>query len=427
MRRAHEDGDRSTVARHATLPTPGALGSLLRFLGIALGVLAVSSVAVASFIVIDLANRVGEGAVALEGDTDVAPPAFGAYPSDKAFTLLVLGTDECGEVSNANLGKRCSEADDGIRNDVNLLVHVSAAPRSVTVVSFPRDLMLKVPECTRDDGSTASPMSKASLNSVFDHAGPESGVSCVAKTITDLSGLPIDFAAKISFDGVIAITDAIGGVEVCVAGDGIYDERAGIDLPPGTHTVQGLQALAFIRTRHGVGDESDLARISNQQQYMSRLARKILSAETLTDPAKVLKLANTVADNIVPSEELSNPLTLTQLALALKDVNFSDFVFVQYPNVADPDNPKAKVVPNYEAAQPLWDALIAGEAIQLSGDVATHRGVELVTPAPTDPGTATPLPTGTPTGEPVVRATLPPEISGQSVDQETCAVGNQID
>ena len=411
-----DDVKRATVARHADLPTPSASSTFFKLLGVALGVLVVASVAVASFIVIDVLNRVGEGAVALEDDVEVAPPSLGAYPSDKAFSILIVGTDECGEISTQLLGERCEKADEGSRNDVNLLVHVSAAPRNVTVVSFPRDLMVEVPECTRADGSTASAMSKAPLNSLFDHAG----ISCVAKTITDLSEIPIEFAAKISFDGVIEITDAIGGVEVCVAGDGIRDSKAGIDLPVGTHTVSGASALAFIRTRHGVGDESDLARISNQQQYMSRLAKKILSAETLSDPSKVLRLMNTVADNIVPSESLSNALTLTQLALALKDVRFSDFVFVQYPNLDDPDNPGIKVVPDYDAATPLWAALIAGEPIALSGDVATHRSVELATPAPEAPPE-----TATPTEAPEVRATLPPEISGQSVDQDTCSVGNQ--
>jgi LCP family protein required for cell wall assembly len=389
----------------------------MKLLGIVLSVLLVSSIAVAGFIIVDVLNRVGSGAVALEDAPEIAPPSLGAYPDDKSFTLLIVGTDECGEVSTQLLGERCSEADGGTRNDVNLLVHVSAAPRNVTVVSFPRDLMVQVPQCTRDDGSTAPAMSKAPLNSLFDHAG----VSCIAKTIGDLSGIPIGFAAKVSFDGVIAITDAIGGVEVCVAGDGIRDSQAGIDLPPGTHTVSGANALAFIRTRHGVGDESDLARISNQQQYMSRLAKKILSSETLTDPSTVLKLMNTVADNIVPSESLSNALTLTQLALALKDVNFSDFVFVQYPNLDDPDNPGIKVVPDTTAAAPLWAALLAGEPIALSGDVATHSGVELAPTTPTDDGGETTAPDE----EAQPRATLPPEISGQTVEQETCSVGNQ--
>lgn len=417
---ALDDTRRSTVARHATLPTPTALSSFLKILGISLSVLLVSAIAVGGFVAADILNRTGDGAVALEDGADAAPPALGAYPDDQAFSILVVGTDECGEITTQLLGERCEEADGGIRNDVNLLVHVSAAPRNVTVVSFPRDLMVRVPECTREDGSTASSMSKAPLNSLFDHAG----VSCIAKTITDLSDIPIEFAAKISFDGVIEITDAIGGVEVCVAGEGIRDRQAGIDLPVGTHTVSGADALAFIRTRHGVGDESDLARISNQQQYMSRLAKKILSAETLTDPATVLRLANTVADNIVPSDKLSNPLTLSQLALALKDVRFSDFVFVQYPNLDDPDNPGVKVIPDESAAAPLWAALAAGEPVSLSGDVATNSGVELADPAPTEEAPteespATPAPTEAP------RATLPPEISGQSVDQETCSNGNQ--
>jgi len=419
MSGALDDAKRTTVARHADLPTPSVVSTFLKLLGVALSVLLVSSIAVAGFVFVDVLNRVGEGAVALEDDAEVAPPSLGAYPSDKAFSILIVGTDECGEVSTQLLGERCEQSDEGSRNDVNLLVHVSAAPRNVTVVSFPRDLMVEVPECTRDDGSTASSMSKAPLNSLFDHAG----ISCIAKTVSDLSDIPIEFAAKISFDGVIAITDAIGGVEVCVAGEGIRDSQAGIDLPVGTHTVSGADALAFIRTRHGVGDESDLARISNQQQYMSRLAKKILSAETLTDPSTVLRLMNTVADNIVPSESLSNALTLTQLALALKDVRFSDFVFVQYPNLDDPDNPGIKVVPDYDAAEPLWAALIAGEPITLSGDVATNSSVELASP----PAQETPdaPETVAPTEAPETRATLPPEISGQSVDQDTCSVGNQ--
>ncbi|MFK4762466.1 LCP family protein [Microbacterium sp. ZW T5_45] len=423
MRRSPGRNHRSTVARHADLPSPSRLSVALKLAGAALAVVLVSAVAVGGFVIADLVNRAGAGAVTLEGAPEVAPPALGAYPDDKAFNLLVVGTDECGEITTALLGERCEEADDGSRNDVNLLVHVSAAPRAVTAVSFPRDLMVEVPGCTRDDGSTASGMSKAALNSVYDHAG----ISCIAKTITELSGIPIEFAAKISFDGVIEITDAIGGVEVCVSGDGIHDSQAGIDLDPGSHTVSGADALAFIRTRHGVGDESDLARISNQQLYMSRLAKKILSSETLSDPSKVLRLANTVADNIVPSTELSNPLTLAQLALALKDVEFTDFVFVQYPNLDDPDNPGVKVVPNEDAAAPLWEALLAGDPIQLSGDVATNAGVELVTPEPSevpaDPDTTTETTAPTEIATPEVRATLPPEISGQTVAQETCSVG----
>lgn len=414
MPRRERGADRDTVARHANLPTPSPLTTLLKFLGIVVGVITVSAVAVAAFLVIDVLNRVGDGAVTLEEAPDVEPPTLGAYPADKSFTILLVGTDECGEVSTQLLAERCSEADGSILNDVNLLMHVSAEPRSVSVVSIPRDLGIAVPECTREDGSVASAMSKQPINSLYEHAG----LSCVVKTVSDLGDIPIEFAAKISFDGVMEITDAIGGVEVCIGGDGIRDPLTDIDWAAGPRTISGYEALKFIRTRKGVGDGSDLARISNQQQYMSRLAKKVLSEETLTDVPTVLRLANAVADNIVPSEELKDPLRLAQLALALNDVPFSDFVFVQYPNVTDPDNSN-KVVPDERAAAELWAAIKSGQPLQLTGDVATHGGVELVTPAPgetTDP---------TSTAEPEVRSTLPPEISGQSADQETCANGRQ--
>lgn len=419
MARSNARGDRTTVARHAPLPTRSAFSTFLRILGISLGVVLVSAIAVGAFVVVDLFNRAGQDAVALEGAPEVDPPTIGAFPADKAFTILVVGTDECSEQTTALLKERCTEADGMKRNDVNLLVHVSAEPRNVTVVSLPRDLMIPVPECTREDGSVASAMEKQSINSVFDHAG----LSCVAKTVSTLADIPIEFAAKMSFDGVMAITDAIGGVEVCIAGDGIRDRHTGIDWPAGRREVSGYEALQFIRTRHGVGDESDLARISNQQQYMSRLAKKVLSSETLTDIPTVLRLAGAVADNIVPSESLNDPLRLAQIALTLKDVRFSDFVFVQFPNVVDPDD-KNKVVPIWDSADELWAAIKSGDALQLTGDVTTRRGVELVEPSPTEtPTEETPDPTSTEVPE--VRTTLPPDISGQTLEQETCAVGNQ--
>ena len=128
---------------------------------------------------------------------------------------------------------------------------------------------------------------------------------------------------------MIEITNAIGGVEVCIA-NGIRPDT-GINWPAGNRTIQGMDALQFLRTRHGVGNGSDLGRISNQQQYMSRLARKLVSEEVLSNPATLFKLATTAVDNITPSQTLTNPLTLVQIALAVKNVPFNEIVFIQYP------------------------------------------------------------------------------------------------
>ena len=406
---------RTPVAQHAPHRAPSAWGSALRMLGIGVAVVAVSALGIGGFIAADLALRVSDGAVDLEGAPEVAPPSLGAYPGE--FAILLVGTDECGAVSKQKLGERCVK-EDGIRNDVNLLVHVSAEPRKVSVVSLPRDLMLEVPDCTREDGSVASGSSKAAINSVFERAG----LSCVAKSVGELSGIDIGFAAKLSFDGVMKITDAIGGVEICVGGTGIRDRHTGIDWDPGPRTVSGYEALQFIRVRKGIGDGSDLARISNQQQYMSRLAKTILSSETLTDPGKVLRLANVVADNVDPSKELANPVRLAQLALALKDVSFDEFKFLQLPTLEDPDDDD-RVVVNEEAAAPMWEAIRTGESMQITGKASNHGGVveEEATPDPSAPASDAPSPSPSASAGVV----LSDQISGIDLNQQTCSGGKR--
>ena len=145
---------------------------------------------------------------------------------------------------------------------------------------------------------------------------------------------------------MIEITNAIGGVDVCLA-SGIRDITPASTGRPAPTTSQGIEALQFLRTRHGVGDGSDLGRISNQQQYMSRLARKLVSEEVLSEPGTLLKLATTAIDNVTPSKSLTNPLTLVQIALALKNVPFDEIVFIQYPVITDSDD-ENHVVPNEE-------------------------------------------------------------------------------
>jgi LCP family protein required for cell wall assembly len=287
----------------------------------------------------------------------------------------------------------------------------------VTVISFPRDLMTAVPPCTAEDGTETSGSDYQQINSVY----REGGLNCVVKTVSQLSGMNIPFAAKVNFGGVINITDAIGGVEVCIGNGGIDDFHTGIDWPAGPRVVQGMEALQFLRTRHGLENGSDLARISNQQQYMSRLARKLVSEEVLTNPATLLRLATTTVDNVTASKSLTNPLTLVQIALAVKSVPFDEIVFVQYP-VMDDYNDSNRVAPNYEAADQLWAALAANQPIQLTSDPNLGGGVITVDPVPTDPAPTDPAtPDPAATDAPVV---LPDSISGQTAAQNTCSAGN---
>jgi LCP family protein required for cell wall assembly len=411
---------RRPVARHGRLRTPNPFAQLLKVLAVAIAVVLVSGVGVAAYAVTDLSSTLAGNAVKLEGEKPAAPPGIGPYEGD--VNLLLVGTDQCEPAYDAYFGNRCKGADNGTENnDVNMLLHISSNPRRVTVISFPRDMMLPIPACQRPNGGMSSPASKLMLNTTYDTGG----LSCVAKTITKLTGIQIPFAAKITWGGVIEITNAIGGVDVCVSGH-LKDRLTGLDLTAGMHTIQGLQALQFLRTRHGVGDGSDLGRISNQQQYLSRLVKKISSQGVLSDPATLYKLATTAVKNITPSESLANPLTLVQIALAMKSVPFDQFVFLQYPTGYDPANPN-RVIPNPSAARVLLTALEQNQQLQLTGTNGVGSvqetpapGTTTAPPATTAPTTgATPAPTSTAN----TTATLPSTITGTTAAENTCSKG----
>ncbi|WP_243393042.1 LCP family protein [Microbacterium testaceum] len=398
----------------------------MRGVAILLAVVLVSGGTVLAYAAADLTRSFTADAVELKGQPAV-PPDLGELKG--GVNMLLVGTDECEPDFAQYFGDRCSGPDsEGNLNDVNMLVHISDAPRRVTVISFPRDLMAPIPSCTDADGVEHSAMRKQQINSAFMYGG----LSCVVQTVSELSGLEIPFAAKVSFGGVINITDAIGGVDVCIA-NGIKDPYTGIDWPAGTRQVKGLDALQFLRTRHGVGDGGDLGRISNQQQYMSRLANKLKSQEVLSNPATLYKLASTALRNVDPSTSLTNPLTLVQIASAVKDVPFSEIVFIQYPTYTDPDNPN-RVVPDTEDADTLWAALAANQPLELSGKLSDGDGVvvdESATPAPSESPapveTAAPSPTESAQATPAPTSgavVLPDGIAGQTAAQATCSNGN---
>lgn len=409
---------RRTVAQHARLSSPNPVGQLLTVLAVAVVVVIVSAVGVASYTAYDLTTSFTEEAVVVENQPPV-PPDLSEL--EGGVNLMVVGIDLCEESLRQTLGERCEGPDaDGQLNDVNILVHISDAPRRVSVVSFPRDLLFEAPACDTADGGRWDG-GFVQINELYTYGG----LSCVMTAVSDISGQPVQFGAMVTFGGVIEITNAIGGVEICLASD-MRDANTGIDWQAGPRTVQGLEALQFLRTRYGVGG-SDLARVSNQQQYMSRLARKLVSEEVLSNPATLFRLASTGLRNVTPTQSLTNPLTLVQIASAVKDVPFEDIVFVQYPTVESSVDSN-RVEPNDAAAQVLWDALLANQGIEVTGDAGANGGVVVAEPAPGDPA-----PGETPGAQEAVEpgtvdpdtgsVALPESITGSSAAQQTCSAG----
>ena len=424
---------RTPVARHGILRSPNPLLQVLTVLGAIVAVAVISVSAVGAFAVWDAARAVEAAGVSIGDDDSQLPPSIGEI--EGGVNLLLVGTDSC-DGANAALSGACQNGDtEGERNDVTMLVHISDEPRRVTVISFPRDMIVPIPACTDEDGTQYSAMSAQMLNVSYMYGG----LACSVATVEQLTGVDITYAGAIRWTGVINMSDAIGGVDVCVADD-ISDEHTGLNLTAGEHTLQGVEALQFLRIRHGIGDGSDLGRISNQQQFLSSLVRKLQSEGVLGNPATLFNLANTAISQVtadppqvVLSSTLANPQRMVQIAMAVRSVPYQDIVFVQYPTVYATGG--SRVDPVTSAAKVLFDALANNQPIQLTGSTSDGYGTEVVgeaTPSPADPG-ATPSPTATgdagataaaptPTQEAVQ---LPSSITGQTAAQVTCTVAQR--
>ena len=424
---------RAPLARHGVLRTRHPFVTMLSMFAVVLGVVGLSATGVAAFSVWDATQAVTANAVVLDEDKPL-PPSLGAI--EGGVNVLMVGTDSC-EGPNAALSGACQNGDtDGERNDVTMLVHISDEPRRVTVVSFPRDMLVPIPSCPKEDGSGSySAMSSQMMNASYMYGG----LGCTVLTVEELTGQEIHFAAAIRWTGVINMSDAIGGVDVCVAGD-ISDVHTGLNLTAGNHTLKGVEALQFLRIRHGIGDGSDLGRISNQQQFMSSMVRKLQSDSVLANPATLFNLASTAINQVqqgqlVLSSGLTNPTLMVQIAMAVKDVPYEDIVFVQYPTRYASGDGASRVMPVQDAADALFAALAANQPLTLTGDASQGYGVEVTgeaaPPQPQETPEATPAPGETAAGQapadpaaPVAeeRVELPSEIAGQTAAQTTCTL-----
>jgi LCP family protein required for cell wall assembly len=343
--------------------------------------------------------------------------------------ILLIGSD-------TRVGQFDS-ADDvqGARNDVTMLIHISQDHQQLTAISFPRDLMVPIPACSNPETGTTYP---ATASAQFNTALGNGGVSCVVDTVENLTGLSVPYAGLITFDGVIEMSNALGGVDVCVANP-INDTFTGLHLTAGSHNLEGSDALAFLRTRHGVGDGSDLARISSQQVFLSALLRKVTADGTLSNPITLYKLAGAALSNMTLSDGLAQARTLVGLAGALRGMSTANMLFVQYP-VADDPADSARVIVDQDAAHTLNVALQNDQKTSLS-DSKTGRASEesptagsaaTTAPAPggtsgssTGPSTGSSSSTGATTSTATPTTTpLPSSITGQSASEETCSVGN---
>ena len=410
------------VARHGALRRRSGWRTLLMFLTAFFAVITVSIASVAVFAVWQFQEGLDIVDIGGGEEDPPPPPSIGAYPG--GFNVLIVGSDT--RVGQGSFG----EDPGSTLNDVNLLLHVSADHSRAVAVSIPRDLVIPFPECTNPETGETFP---ASEGQPINEALNRGGLACAVDVVEDLSGLEIQFAGLVTFQGVVEMSNAVGGVEVCITAP-ISDPRSGLFLDEaGEHTLSGRDALAFLRTRHGVGDGSDLGRISSQQVFLSSLVRKLKSNETLSNPVRLYELAGVVRDNMTLSSSMASVDTLVALAMALRDIDLENVLFVQFPTFYRETDPwYGKLAPEEGVASALFAAISADEPFGLGSQderpgSVTDPNAPTQTPEPDadegeGEGTATPSPSESATPEPEVPTIE--GLPGQTAAERTCSVAS---
>lgn len=387
-----------SVARHGRLRRGSPWFGVLKFLGAAMAVVIVSGAAVASYAAWDIESTVKT--FVIPGETQGPPPALGAY--EGGFNILLVGSDRC-EDPNGCVDRQ------GNLNDVTILLHVAQDQSNAVAVSFPRDMVVPIPSCPDPKGGSFNSMSAQPINVTLFYGG----LPCTVLTVKALTGLDIQFAAEVTFSGVAKISSAIGGVKVCINGP-VVDPYSGINLPAaGDYTLEGWEALAFLRTRHGVGDGSDLGRISNQQVFLSALVRTMKSDGVLGDLGRLYSIATVASQNLTVSTSLKNVNTMIAMAQVLKKLPLERVMFVQYPGVTGQGGVySGKVAPVTSAANALFAKIHADQPFTLA---AGNTGVGSVA----DPN----APVATPAA-PVAGVEMLDGVKGQSAADYTCSNAN---
>ena len=264
----------------------------------------------------------------------------------------------------------------GSRSDTMLIVHISKSRDKATIISIPRDSLVTIPEHPSSlNKEKIIPPAKGKINAAFAFGG----APLLIQTVENETGIRIDHYIEIGFAGFAGMVDALGGIEVCTKRD-IDDPGSHLVRPAGVHTLNGVEALKYVRTRDfdGMGD---LGRMQRQQQFMSAVLRKVTSTGVLLNPVKLVNFFNAAIATIKTDSELNKSDLLT-LAKQMKNLSSSNVRTLTIPL----GNTNARV-PGVGSVV-TWDSELAPELFnRIREDLPL---TDEVTPAPSASTTAKP-------------------------------------
>ncbi|MFE4862502.1 LCP family protein [Streptomyces sp. NPDC056670] len=293
---------------------------------------------------------------------DVGDAGSKSSVPDGAFNILVIGTDKRTGAGNEGYGDAGSEG----HADTNILFHVSADRTNATAMSIPRDMITDIPACPtkQKDGTTKTVPGekKVRFNTSLGQEGRDPG--CTMRTVKELTGLTVDHFMMADFNAVKQLSAAVGGVKVCLEKP-VNDPKSHLKLPAGQSVVKGEQALAFVRTRHSFGNESDLDRIKQQQQFIGSMIRQMKSDDTLGSPTKMYGLADAATKALTVDSGIGSIKKLTDLAQVVGKIDAKNITFATLPVIDNPAEGKKHitVVPDPTKADALFAMMRADTSL----------------------------------------------------------------
>jgi LCP family protein required for cell wall assembly len=260
------------------------------------------------------------------------PPVY----STSSMNILVYGSDSrAGLTPHEQYILRTGD-DQTDNTDTIMVVHISPGRHGVTAMSIPRDTMVPVYECDSGPGyagQQADPNSEVMINSLLQIGGP----TCLWKTVEQVTGIRIDHFIGIGMLGFVKVVNDLGGVNVCVPYT-VNDPVSGLDLKAGEQHINGIEALAFWRTREDIGTGSDLERIQRDQFMSAQVVKGVLSSGLLSNPIELLSVITDAAASMTTDSGLTVS-DLVEIAESFHDLSSEDVQFITAPNEPWTQNP----------------------------------------------------------------------------------------
>ncbi|WP_328871831.1 LCP family protein [Streptomyces sp. NBC_00287] len=212
---------------------------------------------------------------------------------------LIVGSDSREGMSAEEKKKLHTGSADGKRTDSMMILHTG--DNGPTLISLPRDSDVEIPTFVGSESGKTYPGTgrHVKLNAAYAEDGPE----LLVRTVEFNTGLHIDHYVEIGFAGFANIVDAVGGVEMEIPKGGIKDSKSGADLKEGKQTLNGEEALAFVRTRYALAG-SDLDRTKNQQKFLAALANQAATPSTVLNPFKLYPTMSAGLDTLIVDKEM---------------------------------------------------------------------------------------------------------------------------